>query len=134
MKTSWMILAAAFSCLPVVRAGSGTLDEVLAGYRAGGAKAFQADAGAALWTQTFKSTRGDAEVSCTSCHTADLRKPGRHARTGKTIEPMAPSVNPRRLTDANSIEKWFKRNCTETLGRECTPQEKGDVLSYLRNQ
>ena len=55
-------------------------------------------------------------------------------KTGKVIDPMAPSVNPKRFTDAKEIEKWFKRNCTWTVGRECTPQEKGDFLSYLRTQ
>ena len=29
------------------------------------------------------------------------------------------------------VEKWFKRNCNDVLGRVCTPLEKGDVLSYL---
>jgi hypothetical protein len=47
---------------------------------------------------------------------------------------MAPSVNSERLTDPKFIEKWFRRNCIQTLGRECTPQEKGDVLTYLRAQ
>ena len=47
---------------------------------------------------------------------------------------MAPSVNPKRLTDRSKIEKWFKRNCKWTLGRECTPQEKGDILTFLLAQ
>ena len=29
------------------------------------------------------------------------------------------------------VAKWFKRNCNDVLDRECTAQEKGDVLSYL---
>ncbi|TBR21868.1 MAG: DUF1924 domain-containing protein, partial [Candidatus Nitrosotenuis sp.] len=33
--------------------------------------------------------------------------------------------------DPKFVEKWFKRNCKETLERECTPQEKGDFLAYL---
>ena len=57
-----------------------------------------------------------------------------HVCTGKSIELMAPSVNPKRLTDSRLIEKWFKRNCKWTLGRECTPQEKGDLLVYLQTQ
>lgn len=46
---------------------------------------------------------------------------------------MSPAVNPKRLSDPKKIEKWFLRNCKWTLGRECTPQEKGDYLTYLRN-
>jgi hypothetical protein len=57
---------------------------------------------------------------------------GKHAKTGKAIEPMAPSVNPKRLSDEKQIRKWFSRNCKWTLGRECTAQEQGDVLLYLQ--
>lgn len=74
-----------------------------------------------------------SEWSCTTCHTADPRKAGRHAVTGKPIEPMAPAVNPRRLTDPAKVEKWFRRNCRDVLGRECTSGEKADVVAYLRS-
>ena len=69
----------------------------------------------------------EGERSCTTCHGTDQAKPGRHQRTGKVIESMAPSVNPQRLTDVAKIEKWFVRNCKWTLGRECSAQEKGDA-------
>ncbi len=55
-------------------------------------------------------------------------------RTGKAIEPLAPSVNPKRLSDTAKVEKWFTRNCKWTVGRACAPQEKGDVLSFIRAQ
>ena len=69
--------------------------------------------------------------SCASCHTADPRQPGRHAVTGKPIKPLAPAANPARFTDSAKAEKWFKRNCNDTLGRECTAAEKADLLAYL---
>lgn len=47
---------------------------------------------------------------------------------------MAPSVNPMRLTDIDDMKKWLLRNCKSTLGRECTAQEKGNVLTWLREQ
>ncbi|HLG22896.1 MAG TPA: DUF1924 domain-containing protein, partial [Candidatus Manganitrophaceae bacterium] len=72
--------------------------------------------------------------SCASCHTADLRSAGKHAKTGKPIDPLAPSANPKRLADGDFIEKWFKRNCKWTLGRECGPAEKGSVLLFLRSR
>lgn len=28
-------------------------------------------------------------------------------------------------------DKWFKRNCNDVLGRQCTPAERADVLAYL---
>jgi hypothetical protein len=71
--------------------------------------------------------------SCTTCHTPNLKESGKTS-AGKLIDPMAPSVNPKRLTDPKEIEKWFARNCKQVLGRECTPQEKGDVLTFLITQ
>ncbi|MDH5784500.1 MAG: DUF1924 domain-containing protein [Chromatiales bacterium] len=108
-----------------------TVDERLAAYQAEGAGEFSAERGREMWFKSY-STEGQ-ERSCTSCHTDNAGKSGKHAKTGKPIEPMAPSVNPERLTDAKKIEKWFKRNCKWTVGRECTAQEKGDFLTYLRD-
>lgn len=79
----------------------------------------------------FFKTRQGNDWSCSTCHTEDPRTPGQHCETRKTIQPMAPSVNPDRFKDPLKVEKWFKRSCKDVLGRECTAQEKGDVLSYL---
>ncbi len=68
--------------------------------------------------------------ACTECHTTDLTKMGK-TRAGKDIEPMAASINPKRYTNRADVEKWFRRNCKDVLGRECTLAEKGDVLTYL---
>ena len=54
--------------------------------------------------------------------------------TGKTIAPMAVSANPERFTDEAKIEKWFRRNCKEVVGRECTAAEKADFLAWLVRQ
>jgi hypothetical protein len=88
--------------------------------------------GKALHAQQFSGGKPDSP-SCTSCHGADPRAPGR-SRTGKPIEPMAVSVSPLRYTNTAKVEKWFKRNCNEVLGRECTAQEKGDWLAYMTSQ
>ena len=111
-----------------------TVDERLAAYQAEGAGPFDAARGAAMWTRTFTHSKADKPRSCATCHTDNLKTSGKHARTGKAIEPLAPSVNAKRLTDAKEIEKWFGRNCKWTIGRACTAQEKGDFLSYLRLQ
>jgi len=81
--------------------------------------------------ETFFKVRHGNEWSCTSCHTENPAATGKHAKTEKPIEPMAPSVNAERFTNPKKIEKWFKRNCNDVLDRVCTVQEKGDVLSYL---
>lgn len=123
----------------VMAMGSGavfadTVDERLSAYSAEGAGPFDAKRGEVMWTQTFTHEKSVKPASCATCHTANVKDPGKHAKTGKPIEPLAPSVNPKRLTDVKTIEKWFTRNCKWTLGRECSPQEKGDFLSYLRTQ
>ncbi len=109
------------------------VSELEAKYQNQGAGSFIAAAGETLWNKTFIDTKTGKERNCTTCHATDLTKQGKHARTGKVIEPMAPSVNPKRLTDVKKIKKWFVRNCKWTLGRECTAQEKGDVLAFLKN-
>lgn len=80
--------------------------------------------------QFFKARHGN-DWTCASCHTENPLGPGRHAKTGKNIAPLAPGANPRRFTDVASVEKWFRRNCNDVLGRACTAREKGDVLQYL---
>jgi opacity protein-like surface antigen len=127
MKSMLQTLSIALLCATAA-ASAEVVDERLAEYQAQGAGGFSAAAGEALWN----SSSGQAR-SCTACHTADLRAAGKHAETGKRIEPMKPAVNPERLTDARQIEKWFLRNCKWTFGRECTPQEKGDFLMFIRN-
>lgn len=78
----------------------------------------------------FASTHGN-DWSCASCHTRNPASRGRHATTNRSIAPLAPAVNARRFTRAKKVEKWFRRNCNDVLGRACTPLEKGDVLTYL---
>lgn len=104
------------------------VEQLLSQYQTHGAQAPDAQRGEALWYQEL------AGKSCTSCHGRDLTQAGKHQKTGKLIEPMAPSVNPQRLTDSKQIEKWLYRNCKWTLERECTAQEKSDLLAFLRRQ
>jgi hypothetical protein len=80
--------------------------------------------------QWFKARHG-GEWTCASCHTAEPRQAGKHAATGKSIAPLAPVANPERFTEPAKVEKWFRRNCNDVLGRACTPLEKGDVLAWL---
>ncbi len=109
------------------------VDSLLDKYRQKGAEEFSANQGQALWRTSNRLDNG-TQHSCGDCHGSDLKQAGKHAKTGKRIEPMAPSVNPERLTDTAKIEKWFLRNCKWTLGRACTPQEKGNFLVYLQQQ
>lgn len=130
MNFKKMILAACLmAAAPAVLANAAT-DELFARYKAAGASGFDAARGQKIWTREAKAEGGEM-MSCTKCHGDDLAKDGKHFKTGKLIKPMAASANAERFTDAKKIEKWFKRNCNDVLGRECTAQEKGDVLKFL---
>jgi len=118
----------------VVSAQAAPLEELLARYQSAGASSFDATRGAQLWQQTVTPAGETQARSCSTCHTDDLRAAGKHARTGKAIDALAPAANPKRLTDIDTMEKWLTRNCKWTWGRVCTPQEKGDLLSFIKSR
>ena len=93
-----------------------------------------AEPGRTAWVHQHRPVSGGDARSCSGCHRSDLTQPGRHVVTGKPIEPMAVSVNPARLSDPKKVEKWFRRNCRWTLGRECTSGEKQDFIRYISSQ
>jgi hypothetical protein len=130
----YLILATIALLTPMSVYADNAVNQLLTQYRSQGADTFSAEAGKTLWHQEFTHKKTGKIRQCTTCHTGDLRSDGKHARTGKAIKPMAPSVNPERLTKLKKIRKWLKRNCKWTLGRECTPQEKGNILIYLQSQ
>ena len=91
-----------------------------------GFKGFSAKSGESFYKQTH-----GGEWSCSSCHTDNPMQSGKHAVTSKVIQPLSPNANPARFSDVDKVNKWFKRNCNDVLKRECTPEEKGNVLTYL---
>ena len=100
--------------------------ELLAAYTAQAGAPAQAARG-----QVFFTTRHGHEWACAQCHGNPPTQDGKHAATGKLIHPLAPAFNAHRFTDAGKVEKWFRRNCNDVVGRECTPAEKADVLAWL---
>jgi len=107
-------------------AQAATPAELLAGYGTQAGTAASPQRG----EQFFNATHGK-EWSCTSCHGTAPTQAGKHASTGKAIGALAPSVNAQRFSDAAKVEKWFRRNCNDVLGRECSAAEKADVMSWL---
>ena len=81
--------------------------------------------------ESFYRNKQKHDLGCSSCHTDNPAADGKHAETGKLIKPFAPAANPERFTDMRKVKKWFRRNCNYVLDRECTAQEKGDLLAYL---
>ena len=93
-----------------------------------GFKGFSVAAG-----ERFYRNKHGGDWSCASCHTDNPAAIGKHVVTGKLIQPMSPSANPERFSDAAKVNKWFKRNCNDVLGRECSSLEKADVMAYLNS-
>src|SRR3989339_68183 len=85
----------------------------------------QQEAAATPGFQGFSSARGENffnskhgnDWSCSSCHSNNPAASGKHAKTGKVIAPLAPSANAERFSNPKKVEKWFKRNCNDVLGR-----------------
>lgn len=73
------------------------------------------------------------KISCTTCHNSDLKESGK-TPVGKSIEPLAPSVNKSSLTSVKKIKKWLLRNFKQVYGREGDAKEKGDVLMFINTQ
>lgn len=127
-----VIILPALLTLAVSNLAHANSDALLQQYAEQGASAPSAQRGKDMWQQTFAGSGEFSERSCASCHTGDLSRAGKHVKTGKAIKPMSPQVNAERLSDNRKVEKWLLRNCKWTLGRECSPQEKADFLTYIK--
>lgn len=88
-----------------------------------------AQRGAELYSRKFGVS--EKMDSCASCHTAKPEQAGRHTITGKEIRPLSPQASAERLSEPAKVEKWFRRNCREVIGRECSAAEKADFIAYL---
>lgn len=130
MKRTLLIALLGFAghaSLATAATPAGYLDQLrVAAATSNGFSGFSAERGRSFFT----SQHGN-DWSCASCHTDRPAAEGKHARTGKAIAPLAPAANADRFADEAKVEKWFRRNCNDVLGRACTAQEKGDVLAWL---
>lgn len=135
-----VVLACALLAAPVMaQAGDARRDAIVAGYAAEARAADAAFAGFAAerGEKLFRTpwVGGDSRTpACTACHTENPRAPGRNAKTGRPIDPIAVSANSRRFTDKTEVEKQFGRDCKSVLGRECTAREKGDYIAFMTGQ
>ena len=125
-------LSRLLACLAIAVPITAMANPILDGYRT---QAKQENAAFKDFTvaagQKLYGSVGPNQLSCASCHTNLPKATGKHAKTNKAIDPLAPSANPKRFTDLAQVEKWFKRNCNDALGRACTTQEKGDFMTYV---
>lgn len=132
MRSAALLAAAALAALAATPARAVVPADLLKDYEAAARSQGSSFAGfsAERGSRLFRTAPG-GDWSCASCHGETPTGPGRHAKTAKVIQPLAPGVNPQRFTDVAQVEKWFKRNCGDVLKRECTAQEKGDILAWL---
>ena len=73
-----------------------------------------------------------SKVLCRQCHVInDSEHPHPKDAKLRKIPPLAPSANPKRLTNIEHVEEFLKPNCEMLIGRECTTQEKGDIIAWL---
>lgn len=110
------------------------INTLMKNYQSQGAKSGNAQRGEQFWNKTFTGKPPFTERSCKSCHSSNLKNKGEHVRTGKTLKPLAPSVNETSLSKVKKIKKWFKRNCKWTTGKECSAQVKADILAFIKQQ
>lgn len=94
---------------------------------------FDTSRGKAIFESVHVGKKGK-EISCTTCHSSNLKNGGQNVNTNKPITALAPSANPARLTDVAEVEKWLRRNFNDVFAREGSALEKGDVLTYIINQ
>ncbi len=135
-----VLLAAVLVALPAAAmAGNAEREAILSDYAAQAGRAdpgftgFSAKRGELLFRTRWAG--GDERTpACTACHTDRPQGSGRNAKTGRPIDPVAVSINPRRFTDAAKVEKQFGRDCKSVLGRSCTPLEKGDYITFMAGQ
>jgi len=124
---AWIAAGASLALLSVAaQAADTSAGQQLQRWNAQAAAPGQAERG-----RVFFTSRHGGEWSCASCHGNPPVASGKHASTGKAIDPLAPAVNPKAFTDTARIDKWFRRNCNDVLQRECSAGEKADVLAYL---
>ena len=130
MPTTRRVWLAASACLVLLQGAAQAADtspaQQLERFSAQASTPGQAERG-----RVFFTSRQGGEWSCASCHGNPPTQPGKHASTGKSIDPMAPAANPKVFTDTAKVDKWFRRNCKDVLQRECSAGEKADVLAYL---
>ena len=129
---STVTLAAVIGAILTTPALAGPREDIIAGFTAQGAGPADLANGKRMYETTYGTGKPDTP-KCTTCHGATPQEGGQ-TRTSKAIEPMAVSRTPARFTDKAKVDKWFLRNCSSVIGRECTAQEKVDFISYLVSQ
>ena len=111
-----------------------TPSSLIAGYTLEAARATpnftpSAERGQGLFTRKWGVSQ--TMPSCATCHSEQPTAEGKHVVTSKRIAPLSPVANPERFANSAKVEKWFRRNCQEVVGRECSAAEKADFIQFV---
>lgn len=111
-----------------------TPSSLIASYKAEAARAApnftpSAERGQGIFTRKWGTS--STMPSCATCHSDQPSAEGKHVVTSKRIAPLSPAVNPERFASSAKVEKWFRRNCQEVIGRECSAAEKADFIQFV---
>jgi hypothetical protein len=101
--------------------------DLLATYTRQAGGTASAERGQAFFARKF----GRDFDSCAACHGAVPVRAGKDLVSEKAITALAPAVSPQRFTDKAKVEYRFAQNCKDVVGRDCSAQEKADVMSWL---
>lgn len=131
MKKVSFLLVALFGLVSFsAQAGVTTAEQLAKQYASHAKSTLSADEGKAFYTKKLVMIDGQ-ELACATCHTDDPRNKGKHSETGKVIQPMAPSVNPKRFSEVNVSAKGFTKHCKQVYGKDCSAQDKGNFIAYV---
>lgn len=73
-------------------------------------------------------------ASCAACHGEHPQAGGRHAVTGEPLPALSPVLTPKRFSNPAQVEKRFRRDCSDVLGRLCTAEEKADFIRFVMGE
>lgn len=105
-----------------------TAGDLLADFTAKAGGQASAERGQKFFTTNFGRALG---FSCASCHGSEPTASAKDQITEKNLAPLAPAANARRFTDRAKVDHMFRVNCKDVVGRECSAQEKADVIAWL---
>ncbi|HCI52260.1 MAG TPA: hypothetical protein DE312_02835 [Gallionella sp.] len=130
MKKASYLLLALFGLISFsAQADVTTAEQAAKQYSLFAKSTLSADDGKEFYTR--KQMVKGKDLACSTCHTDNPANKGKHNESGKEIQPMAPSANPKRFSDLNESAKGFTKHCKQVYGKDCSAKDKGNFIAYV---
>ncbi len=130
MKKASFLLLALFGLVSFsAQADVATAEQAATQYSLFAKSTLSADEGKEFYTK--KQMVKGKELACATCHTDNPVNMGKHNETGKAIQPMAPSANPKRFANVQESAKGFTKHCKQVYGKDCSAKDKGNFITYM---